>query len=465
MRVWISVAAASLAAVVGAGLAFAQDAAAPPIERQVPQTNEQIQLSFAPLVRKASPAVVNVYARQLPATRDETYWQQFGNSPRVRQSLGSGVIVDPSGIVVTNLHVIDEANDIRVAFADGREMPAEIVLTEELFDLAILRIPAMETPYPFLSLADSDLLAVGDLVLAIGNPFGVGQTVTSGIVSALGRTLAGGDETQVFIQTDAAINPGNSGGALIDVLGNLIGINTAIFSRGGGSDGIGFAIPSNVVEIVLDAALNGAHVKRPWIGAGFGSLTFETAQELGLAQLNGARVTYVLEDGPAATAGLAVDDVVVTFDGIPIDHPTGLTYRLLVSGIGHEATLGILRGGRPLELTITAAEALETVPREELVITGRTPFTGAGVANLSPAVAQELGYAGVPEGVIVVNVAASSFAASSGLERGDVIVALNGTAIESTQQLRDLVAAGANEWRTEIVRGGRTLRSTLSIGR
>jgi Do/DeqQ family serine protease len=465
MRVWILAAAASLAAVGGVDLALAQEAGPPAVERQVPQTNEQIQLSFAPLVRKASPAVVNVYARQLPATRDETYWQQFGNSPRVRQSLGSGVIVDPSGIVVTNLHVIDEANDIRIAFADGREVPAEIVLTEELFDLAILRIPELATPYSFVPLTDSDVLAVGDLVLAIGNPFGVGQTVTSGIISGLGRTLAGGDETQVFIQTDAAINPGNSGGALIDVFGNLIGINTAIFSRGGGSDGIGFAIPSNVVRIVLDAALNGDHVKRPWIGAGFGSLTFETAQELGLAQLNGARVTYVLEDGPAAAAGLAVDDVVVTFDGIPVDHPTGLTYRLLVSGIGHEATLGILRAGMPLELTIVAAEALETVPRDEIAIPGRTPYTGARVANLSPAVAQEIGYAGIPEGVIVVSVAPSSFAATSGLERGDVIVAVNGTAIATTAQFEALVAAGAGEWRTEIIRAGRTLRSTLSIGR
>ncbi|MCW5713983.1 MAG: trypsin-like peptidase domain-containing protein [Bauldia sp.] len=465
MRVRIWVAAAALAAVAGAGPLFAQDAGTPTVERQVPQTNEQIQLSFAPLVRKASPAVVNVYARQLPENRDTTYWQQFGNSARVRQSLGSGVIIDPSGIVVTNLHVIEDANDIRIAFADGREVPAEVLLTEELFDIAILRIPAMATPYPVVPLTDSDLLAVGDLVLAIGNPFGVGQTVTSGIVSGLGRTLAGGDETQVFIQTDAAINPGNSGGALIDVFGNLIGINTAIFSRGGGSDGIGFAIPSNVVRIVLEAALNGGKVKRPWIGAGFGSLNFETAQELGLAQLNGARVTFVLDDGPAAAAGLVVDDVVVTFDGTAIDHPTGLVYRLLISGIGHEAKLGVIRAGELLELTIMAVEALETTPRDEAVIAGRTPFTGARVANLSPAVAQELGYAGIPTGVIVLSVAPSSFASSSGLDRGDVIVAINGTTIETTAQLVELIAAGANAWQTEIIRSGRTLRSTLSIGR
>lgn len=434
------------------------------VERVVPQTALDVRLSFAPIVQSVAPAVVNVYARQLPENRD-AFWEQFGNNARMRQSLGSGVIVDASGIVVTNYHVIADANDIRIAMTDGTELPAELLLAEEQLDLAVLRIPTRTEPYPMVPLDDSDRLMVGDLVLAIGNPFGVGQTVTSGIVSALGRTLARAEDNQFFIQTDAAINPGNSGGALVDLGGGLIGINTAIYSRNGASVGIGFAIPSNLVALVIQAALNGGTLHRPWIGAGYAPLTLAEAEAMGLRSNHGALVTFVTPDSPAAIAGLTIGDAVLTVNGLSVDHPSALTYRLLLFGLESEVTLGVARGDQRLDLVVLPTAAPETVPRSPLQLPGRTPFTGATLLNLSPLVAQELGYAGEPVGVIVAEVLADSFAAAAGLETRDVVVMVNGTPVTDTAQLAELVARGGSEWLVEIVRDGRTLRSNFSLRR
>src|SRR5579863_5863988 len=242
--------------------------------RTPPASRELIQLSFAPVVKKAAPAVVNVYSRRVVQTRspffdDPMFRQFFGDqSPfglprqRVQQSLGSGVILDARGFIVTNRHVIQAAEEITVVLSDRREFEAKLLVSDEHADLAILKIDAHGEPLPTLELGDSDQIEVGDLVLAIGNPFGVGQTVTSGIVSALARTGIGSDVSS-FIQTDAAINPGNSGGALVDLDGKLVGINTAIFSQSGGSVGIGFAIPAVLVRTVLEAATTGAPIRRP----------------------------------------------------------------------------------------------------------------------------------------------------------------------------------------------------------
>ncbi|MGE0458256.1 MAG: trypsin-like peptidase domain-containing protein [Bauldia sp.] len=448
--------------VLGVGAANAQQAGI--VDRVVPQTALDVRLSFAPIVQTVSPAVVNVYARQLPENRD-AFWEQFGNNARMRQSLGSGVIVDASGIVITNFHVIADANDIRIAMTDGTELPAEILLVEEQLDLAVLRIPERDEPYPMVPLDDSDKLLVGDLVLAIGNPFGVGQTVTSGIVSALGRTLARAEDNQFFIQTDAAIIPGNSGGALVDLGGGLVGINTAIYSRNGASVGIGFAIPSNLVALVIHAALNGDTLHRPWIGAGYTPLTLVEAEEMGLRSNHGAVVTFVTPDSPAAMAGLAVGDAVLTVNGMAIDHPSGLTYRMLLLGLEGEVTLGIARGNERLDLAVVPAEAPETVPRDALQLPGRTPFTGATLLNLSPLVAQEVGYAQEPVGVIVSAVLESSFAATAGLAPGDVIASVNGTAITDTAQLAELIVGGGTEWLIEVLRDGRMLRSSFSLRR
>lgn len=257
-----------VAAMASAGLqAFAAPARAQ--DRVVPNSANQLRLSYAPIVQRVQPAVVNVYAAKVIQNRnpllDDPIFRRFfgvpGQQPeQMQRSLGSGVMVDPSGLVVTNNHVIEGADQVKVSLADKREFEAEIVLKDSRSDLAVLRIKDSKERFPTLEFANSDELLVGDVVLAIGNPFGVGQTVTHGIVSALARTQVGITDYQFFIQTDAAINPGNSGGALVDMTGKLVGINTAIFSRSGGSQGIGFAIPANMVRVVVASARSGSRV-------------------------------------------------------------------------------------------------------------------------------------------------------------------------------------------------------------
>ncbi len=281
---------------------------------------------------------MNVYSikqRQQSASplMDDPFFRQFfgGDFPapqrgRPQASLGSGVIVDGSGLVVTNNHVIADGDEIKVALADRREFECDVVLKDEQLDLAVLKIRNPKGTLPAIDLSDSDQLEVGDLVLAIGNPFGVGQTVTQGIVSALARSQVGISDYQFFIQTDAAINPGNSGGALVDVKGDLVGINTAIFTRGGGSNGIGFAIPSNMVKVVIDSARKGVSaVELPWIGADLQPVTSDIAESLGLDRPQGVLVTSVSEDSPAAEAGLEVGDLVTAVDGTEVSDPASST--------------------------------------------------------------------------------------------------------------------------------------------
>ena len=270
-------------------------------DKRLPSSQREIKLSFAPLVKRAAPAVVNIYtkrvvqSRRSPFFNDPFFRQFFGNDvlkfgaprKRVENSLGSGVIVRSEGIVITNNHVIKKADQIRVVLSDRRELAAKVILADEKTDLAVLRLQDVDGPLPYLKLKDSDDLEVGDLVMAIGNPFGVGQTVTSGIVSALARAADGISDFSFFIQTDAAINPGNSGGALITMDGSLVGINTAIYSRGGGSQGIGFAIPSNMVARIIDNAVDGAKVVRPWFGAAGQALTPDLMSSLGLKRPTG----------------------------------------------------------------------------------------------------------------------------------------------------------------------------------
>ena len=267
-------------------------------DRRVPSSGAELRLSYAPIVQRAQPAVVNVYAAKTVQNRnpllDDPLFRRFfgvpGQQPeQMQRSLGSGVMVDPSGLVVTNNHVIEGADQVKISLADKREFEAEIVLKDSRTDLAVLRVKDGREKFATLDFANSDELLVGDVVLAIGNPFGVGQTVTHGIVSALARTQVGITDYQFFIQTDAAINPGNSGGALVDMTGKLAGINTAIFSRSGGSQGIGFAIPSNMVRVVVASAKSGGKaVKRPWLGAKLQAVTPEIAETLGLKLPNGA---------------------------------------------------------------------------------------------------------------------------------------------------------------------------------
>ena len=308
----------------------------------VPQSRAEVNLSFAPVVKRAAPAVVNVYSKRVVKRRGLGFLERFFGDQgfpgmpreRVQNSLGSGVLVSADGFIVTNHHVINGGTDIRVVLHDKREFEAEVVLEDKRTDLTILKIDTGGKALPFLEFEDSDELQVGDLVLAIGNPFGVGQTVTSGIVSALARTDVGVTDYQFFIQTDAAINPGNSGGALVDVVGRLVGINTAIYSQSGGSHGIGFAIPANMVRVVVDSARVGKTVQRPWLGASLQAVTSDIADSLGFDRPKGALVMELHRMSPLKKAGIRRGDVLLSLDDRDIDASQEFTYRFATKQIG-----------------------------------------------------------------------------------------------------------------------------------
>src|ERR1041384_4893309 len=380
-------------------------------DRRVPASTTELRLSYAPVVQKVTPSVVNVYAARVVENRnpfmEDPFFRRFfggggGTMPQqVQRSLGSGVIVDPSGLIMTNNHVIEGASEVKIALADKREFEAEIVLKDSRTDLAVLRVKDGREHFAAIDIGNTDELQVGDVVLAIGNPFGVGQTVTHGIVSALARTQVGITDYQFFIQTDAAINPGNSGGALVDLSGRLIGINTAIFSRSGGSQGIGFAIPVNMVKVVIASAkTGGTTVKRPWLGAKLQSVTPDIAESLGLQRPGGVVITGVTEKSPAARAGLKTGDLIVAIDGQTGDYKNAFDYWFATKALGGQAQLGILRGGKETTLRVALETAPET-PRDEIVIQTRSPFMGLKIVNISPAVADELRLDPTAAGVVV----------------------------------------------------------------
>lgn len=445
-------------------------------ERRVPGSRGEVQLSYAPVVKRVAPAVVNVYTKRVvreqmrsPFANDPFFQQFFGNRfsfgvprERVQQSLGSGVIVDPSGLVVTNYHVIKDGQEFTVALADRREFEAELVLSDERTDLAVLRIGNGREKLPHLTFKNSDAVEVGDLVLAIGNPFGVGQTVTSGIVSALARTHVGVSDYQFFIQTDAAINPGNSGGALVTMDGQLIGINTAIYSQTGGSIGIGFAIPSNMVESVVASARNGGHVKRPWFGAALQAVDAELAQSLGLDRPGGSLIRDLAAGSPADKAGLRVGDVIRAVDGFEVDEPQALRYRFATKGLGGKAKVSFLRDGKWREAEVALVAPPEDPPAEETVIAGRNPFAGASIANLSPAVADRLGFDSLTEkGVVIVNVEPGSAANRIQFQRGDIIVDVGGQKIGRVADLVKATSAPRSQWTFTVKRGERVFTATV----
>ncbi|WP_159590010.1 DegQ family serine endoprotease [Chelativorans xinjiangense] len=438
------------------------------VQRRIPFSREEIQLSFAPLVQETAPAVVNVYASARVEARSpfmgDPFFERFFDfpqmPPRVQSSLGSGVLVDPSGIVVTNHHVIRAADEVKVALADDREFSSEILLQDEELDLAVLKIEAPEA-FPAARLGDSEALEVGDLVLAIGNPFGVGQTTTSGIVSALARTLGGVSDFGFFIQTDAAINPGNSGGALINMGGEVVGINTAIYSRSGGSNGIGFAIPANIVRAVVEAAKSGDdYFARPYVGASFDPVTPNIAEALGMERPAGALVTNVASDSPAARAGLESGDVVETVNGKRIDNPEALDYRLATLPMGETAEIEVLRGGHRQRLAMPIERAPEG-SGQELDIGGEGPFAGAKVAALSPALAQRLRLPVNEKGVVVVATVRNSPATGLGLKAGDIVREINGEEIDTPERMKAVAETPARWWRFSVERNGRLIRQML----
>ncbi len=458
------------AMLVGPGVSVGAD------EKRVPASRADINLSFAPLVKSAAPAVVNIYTRRVvrsrrtsPLFNDPFFRRFFGNqfppgsrqNQRVQNSLGSGVIVSADGLIVTNHHVIDKADEITVVLTDRREFEAEVVTRDDGTDLAVLRIKSNDEKLPFLKLRDSDTLEVGDLVLAIGNPFGVGQTVTSGIVSALARTARGVSDFGFFIQTDAAINPGNSGGALISLDGGLIGINTAIYSRGGGSNGIGFAIPSNMVATVIGSALSGGQVVRPWLGARGQTVDSDLARSLDLSRPSGVLINSVHPNGPAAKAGVKVGDVVVSVNAKEIADANTLKFRIATLSVGTSAAFSVMRRGQVVDISVPLQAAPEIPQRDLSLISGSNPYTGAEVANLSPALAEEISFDTDAAGVVVMRVKRGSPADRIGLEPGDILLRLNGTEIVSVSKLRQMVRREYSNWRIEIVRGGHTLQLVI----
>jgi Do/DeqQ family serine protease len=451
--------------VLGLGVASKGDPI-PPTPSRPPPDAATMRMSFAPIVRKAAPAVVNVYSKRVVRQQGDPFWSLFSGGfsrERVEQSLGSGSIVRADGVILTNHHNIAGAQEIRVATADRREWPASVLLDDARADLAVLKIDPKGERLPTIVIDDALNPQVGDLVLAIGNPFGVGQTVTNGIVSALSRSDVGMNDYAFFIQTDAAINPGNSGGPLVDMNGDLIGVNTAIVSSSGASAGVGFAIPAIMAKQVVDAALNGDHVvARPWLGAKSQALTDEMARGFGLPGPGGVVITDVWPGGPAARAGLARGDLILAVDGEAVDDEAGLTYRIATRRAGETVTLNVRRGGQARTVRLVAEPPPASPPPDKRVIAGRNPLAGVTVVNVSPASAQQYGVDPfAAQGVLVTQID-GGYAQSIGLQVGDFIRQVNGQKITATADLVAALDAPVRSWTLTIQRGERVITARLS---
>ncbi|MBR9900765.1 MAG: DegQ family serine endoprotease [Rhodospirillales bacterium] len=469
-----------MAAVSGAGnLAHAQSDEAT-LDRRLPSSQTEIKMSLSPLVKQTAPAVVNIYTKKVVEQRQRTpffndpffkqfFGDRFGGAfgaprQRVERSLGSGVIVSGDGTVVTNHHVIAGASEIRVVLHDNREFDADLVGSDERTDLAVLKLRDVDKELPAIPFGDSDAVEVGDLVLAIGNPFGVGQTVTSGIVSALARAGVTGQDYQSFIQTDAAINPGNSGGALVDIDGNLIGVNSAIFTKSGGSNGIGFAVPANMVKVVMRGLISG-DLRRPWLGAAGQAVTADLAASLELDRPHGVLINRVRTGSPAERGGLQSGDVVIAVNGLAVDNPNELKFRIATLELNGEATLAVLRRGREVTLAMPLEVAPEIPARDESIIDGRNPFSGTKIANMNPALADELGIDTLSEGVIILAVARDSLARRTRLKAGDYIVEVNGEPITSVARFKEVIRAGerSRDWKIAVKRDGKVLTGDFTL--
>lgn len=441
-------------------------------ETRVPQTQTEISLGFAPLVKQAAPAVVNIYAKivrpgsENPFRGDpffEEFFRGFGTPrPRVQNSLGSGVILTEDGIVVSNYHVVGTSTDIRVVLNDRREYSATVLLGDQESDLAILKLEEAEG-LPFLPLRDSDHVEVGELVLAIGNPFGVGQTVSSGIVSGLARSgTAVGQERGYFIQTDAPINPGNSGGALIDVNGKLIGINTSILSRSGGSIGIGFAIPANLVVQFLTQARDGkTEFERPWAGMAGQPVDADLAASLGVDIPGGLLISDLHDDSPFVRAGFRVGDIVTAVDGDPVNSAPEMLFRMTVAGIGGTARVTRVRDGQSDEVAVAMIAAPDDPPAEPLTLDDRSILPGMAVARANPAIIARYGLPLSSKGVVITET--GRYGARAGLKTGDVLTRINDQDITRSRDVERALSEASRWLNVELRRQGQpvTLRFRL----
>jgi len=446
----------------GAEAALAKDPllSIPSNGRVVPSSNAQVQLSYSPVVKQTAPAVVNVFTSRTVVRRsrssffDEMFGMRRAPQERTESSLGSGVIVRDTGIIVTNAHVVKGAEELKIVLNDRREFEAEVIAQDEDIDIAVLKIDTKGERLPSLAIQGDGDLEIGDIVLAIGNPFGVGQTVTSGIVSALGRTNV--TDTSSFIQTDAAVNPGNSGGALVNLSGELIGVNTAIFSRSGGSNGIGFAIPSELVSRAVDSAISEGRIVRPWIGARTNAVDATMAAALGLDRSKGAVINDIYPKGPADKAGLEKGDVILSIEGTEVNDDSGLRFKLATLKRGQNAKVQVWRDGRERTYNVRADTPQESPKRDERKLEGYHPLDGAVVVNMSPALGEELGFDPYVQGVMVLKVERGSAANYNRLRPGDFIVEIGEDDIASTRQLDALLlSADEEEWDISVDRNGR----------
>ncbi|WP_299849236.1 trypsin-like peptidase domain-containing protein [uncultured Roseovarius sp.] len=437
-------------------------------QTRVPASQADMQLSFAPVVREAAPAVVNIYAKRVVNVRSSPFqgdpffnrlFRDFGApQQRTENSLGSGVILSPDGIVVSNYHVVGQATDIRVVLTDRREFSARVLLADQESDLAILQIEE-DVDLPALELRDSDSVEVGELVLAIGNPFGVGQTVSSGIVSGLARSgVAMGNARGYFIQTDAPINPGNSGGALVDMAGHLIGINTWILSRSGGSNGIGFAIPSALVaEFVAQARAGNERFTRPWAGLSGQPVMADMAESLGLDRPGGIVISQVHPQSPFAKVEVQPGDVIAAVDGLPVNSPAEMIFRMSVAGMGDHAKISILRNGERRDVVVSLVPAPDEPARGEVETGARSAIPGMILSNINPAVIDEFGLPLTATGVLVAD--PGQFGARAGLRTGDILRGINEEAATDTSVAAMLLERKARWLSLDVQRGSQ--RSVL----
>ena len=429
----------------------------------VPQSEIEIKLSFVPLVKQAAPAVVNIYAQRIieerrsPFSRDpffRDFFRNFGQlQPRVQNSLGSGVILSADGYVVSNYHVVGGATDIRVVLHDGREISGDVILADEDSDLAVLKINTDEI-LPHLDLRKSDTVEVGELVLAIGNPFGVGQTVTNGIISGLARTgIASGSAKGYFLQTDAPINPGNSGGALIDISGSLVGVNTSILSRSGGSNGIGFAIPADLVgQFLVQAKAGRSSFIRPWAGMRGQPITFEMAASLNLPAMSGMIISELHELSPFSKVGIGVGDIITKVDGLDINSPAEMLYRMSVVGIGTAVDVSYLSQGILKSSKIDLVE-MPNWEAKQVTLGPEFIFMDLHISELTPEFQSKFGLSFSSDGLIVLD--PGRIASRLGLRRGDLLREVNRRPVGTIEDAISAISSIKSSGSITIIRSGR----------
>jgi serine protease Do len=437
----------------------AVETSAAPAASGADQSKAALQTSFAPVVKKVMPSIVNIFSSRKVQTQSEVFndpffrrffGDGFGGRPMVprerqERSLGSGVIVSSDGYILTNNHVVDGASDIKVSLNDKREFRAKVVGTDSKTDLAVLKIE--QTGLPTVHLGDSAKVEVGDVVLAIGNPFGVGQTVTMGVVSATGRGGLGIEEYEDFIQTDAAINPGNSGGALINGAGELVGVNTAILSRSGGNQGIGFAIPANLARNVMDQIIQGGKVSRAFLGVAIQPVTPDIAKAFKLPNSEGALISDVSANSPAERAGLKPGDVVTKVDGRSVADSRALQLMVGEMKPGRTVRLSVVRDGAEREYSVNLGEQTPTRSESDRNRGGspsERALDGVSLETLTPALAQEFGIERNVKGVLVRGVDRDSASARAGLADGDVILEVNRHPVATLEQLNRYITESSS---------------------